>query len=80
METEPKIKTVYVEKPVEVIKEVIKEVPVEVVKEVIKEVPTKPVAEIVNESSSTIGGKGPLYKFRTKKSEDDDKNRSVSQD
>lgn len=78
----------YVEKPVEVIKEVVKEVPVEVVKEVIKEVPIevtkevpiKPVSEIVNESSSTVGGKGPLYKFRTKKSEEDDKNRSISQD
>jgi hypothetical protein len=68
VETEPEIKTVYVEKPVEV------------VKEVIKDVPTKPVAEIVNESSSTIGGRGPLYQFRTKKSEDDDKNRSIGQD
>lgn len=76
-ENKPTIKTITVEKPVEVVKEVIKEVPVEVVKEVPVE---KGITNTINTSSSAVGGKGPLYAFRTKVSPDDDKNRSMSQD
>ena len=77
-ENEPEIKTITIEKPIEVIKEV----PVEVIKEVIKEVPVeKGILNTINTSSSAVGGtKGPLYNYRTKVSPEDDKNRSISQD
>jgi hypothetical protein len=65
-ENELEIKTISVEKPIEVIKEV----PVE-----------KGILNTINTSSSSVGGtKGPLYNFRTKVSPDDDKNRSITQD
>jgi|DEB19_MinimDraft_2_1074335.scaffolds.fasta_scaffold02475_5 predicted small lipoprotein YifL len=78
-EKEPEIKTIIIEKPIEVIREV----PVEVIKEVIREVPVeKGILNTINTlSSSAVGGtKGPLYNFRTRVSPDDDKNRSISQD
>lgn len=66
-EKEPEIKTIIIEKPIEVIIEV----PVE-----------KGILNTINTlSSSAVGGtKGPLYNFRTRVSPDDDKNRSISQD
>ena len=65
-EKESEIKTITIEKPIEVIREV----PVE-----------KGILNTINTSSSAVGGtKGPLYNFRTRVSPDDDKNRSISQD
>jgi hypothetical protein len=39
----------------------------------------KGISETINTSSSTVGGKGPLYAYRTNVSSDD-KNRSISLD
>lgn len=76
-EKEPEIRTVYVEKPVEVVKEVVKEVPV------------PGIMESINQSSSTVEvdankNKGPLFQYRTRKDPDDnredDKNLTKSTD
>jgi hypothetical protein len=41
---------------------------------------SKGISETINTSSSTVGGKGPLYAFRTNVLPDDDKNRSINLD
>lgn len=63
---EPEIETISIEKPIEVLEESIES--------------TKGLTETINESSSSVGGKGPLYQFRTKVDPNDDKNRSGSID
>ncbi len=41
--------------------------------------PSKGISETINTSSASVGGKGPLYAFRTNVSPDD-KNRSINLD